>query len=253
MATRREGPAIGGKRAVFNSVRGQSLSSRIVRQVIEALFARKLEPGQFLGTEAQLAETFQTSRVPIREALGRLEALGAVRIKTGAGGGVTVAEGDPDLFAIALTVQLMLVKVTPGEMFDARIAVECRGVELAAEHITTEELDGLQALFDQIATGQTGRPAVERILHFHSRIVDASRSRMLITLMHGLEHALLNLYLEASPDHAGAAPRGYNNLRKLIACLRARDVEGASATMRAHLLRQRAQVMDQLGRLDSDD
>lgn len=237
-----------GKRAVFSSVRGQSLSSRIVNQVIDALFARKLEPGQFLGTEAQLAETFQTSRVPLREALGRLEALGAVRIKTGAGGGVTIAEGDPDQFAIALAVQLMLVKVTPGEIFDARIAIECRAIELAAEHVTEAEIERLEALFAEISVGHTGRAAVERILRFHSTIVEISRSGMLITLMHGLEHALLNLYLEASPEHAGSAPRGYNNLRKLIDCLRTRDAEGAVATMRGHLLRQRAQVVDQLGR-----
>jgi DNA-binding FadR family transcriptional regulator len=236
------------RQSVFSAVRGQSLSSRVVNQVIDALFARKLEPGQFLGTEAQLAETFQTSRVPIREALGRLEALGAVRIKTGAGGGVLVAEGDPDQFAIALAVQLMLVKVTPGELFDARIAIECRAIELAAEHITADELANLRTLLDEISQGHVGRGAVERILGFHGAIVDASRSRMLITLMRGLEHALLNLYLEASPEHAGAAPHGYTNLEKLLACLEARDTEGAFATMRAHLLRQRAQVVEKLER-----
>lgn len=242
-----------GKRSVFTSVRGQSLSTRIVNQVIEALFTRKLEPGQFLGTEAQLVETFRTSRVPIREALGRLEAFGAVKIKTGSGGGVTVAEGDPDQFAIALAVQLVLIKATPAELFDARIAVECRAAELAAEHITEDELDQLQSLYNEIAKGQTGRVAVERILRFHSGIVDASRSRMLIMQMHGLEHALLNTYLEVSPHHAGAAPRGYNNLKKLLEQLRLRDAEGAYATMRNHLLRQRAQVVEQLERHSEDD
>ena len=42
----------------------QSLSSGIVDQVLEALFAGKLKPGAFLGTEVQLSEIFQTSRVP---------------------------------------------------------------------------------------------------------------------------------------------------------------------------------------------
>lgn len=239
------------KRTVFNAVKGTSLSSRIVNQVIEAIFSRKLEPGQFLGTEAHLGETFQTSRVPIREALGRLEALGAVRIKTGAGGGVLVAEGAPDKFATALAVQLMLVRVTPGELFDARIAIECRGVELAAEHITDEELATLQAMLDEISKGKTGRLAVERILRFHGAIVEASRSRTLITLMNGLEHSLLNLYLEASPDQAGAAPRGYNNLQAILDHLRARDSEQAFAVMRMHLLRQRGQVANRLSQQEA--
>lgn len=233
---------------VFSSVRGKSLSGRIVNQVLDALFGRKLDPGQFLGTEAQLAETFQTSRVPIREALGRLEALGAVTIKTGSGGGVTVAEGDPDRFALALAVQLMLVKVDPGDVFDARIAVECRGVELAAAQITDAELARLRALLDRISEGRTGRAQVERILRFHSAIVTASQSALLVMLMHGLEHALLNLYLEASPEHAGAAPHGYTNLERILARLQARDAEGALLAMRTHLVRQRERVVDRLGR-----
>jgi len=240
------------KKTLFNSVRGKSLSSRVVNQVIDALFARKLQPGEFLGTEAQLAEAFETSRVPIREALGRLEALGVIRIKTGAGGGATVAEGEPDQFAIALAVQFMLIRVTAGEFFDARIAVECRGAELAAAAITDEELDELRDLFEQISVGETGRAAVERILRFHVAIVEASRSRTLIALMHALEHALLNVYLEASPEHAGHAPKGYRNLEKILHCLEARDSQGAHDAMRAHLLRQREMVVARLGERDHD-
>jgi DNA-binding GntR family transcriptional regulator len=68
----------------------------------------------------------------------------------------------------------------------------------------------------------------------------------LITLMHGLEQVLLNLYLEVSPDQAGAATHGYPNLEKLLACLRSRDAEASHAAMRSHLLRQRALVVERL-------
>jgi DNA-binding FadR family transcriptional regulator len=232
---------------VFNSIRGQSLSSRIVEQVLDALFSRKFDAGQFLGTEAQLAETFQTSRVPIREALGRLEALGVVTIKPGAGGGISIAAGEPDQFATALAVQFMLVGVTPEELFDARIAIECRGVELAAENITPEEIANLETLLDDIVSVPVGRRATERILRFHSSIVEASRSRTLIALMHALEHILLNLYFEMHPDQGDAAPHGYSNLRKILDCLIAHDSEKAHNVMRAHLLAQRAQVVAKLG------
>lgn len=238
-------------RSVFQSVRShESLSTRIVNQVLEALFSKKLEPGEFLGTEAQLGVTFKTSRVSIRDALSRLKALGVVNIKTGVGGGATISEGDPDHFATALAVQFMLIRVNPGELFDARIAIECRAAELAAENITAEELTELHNLLEQIVSGRNGRAGVQRILAFHRAIVDASRSRTLITLMHALEHALLNLYMEAWPEQAGAAPQNYSSLAKILEQLEARDSEGAFRTMRAHLSGRRQSVLDQLRKSD---
>ena len=232
---------------IFQSLRGQSLSARIVEQVIDALFAKKLKAGEFFGTEAQLAEMFQTSRVPIREALGRLEALGVVNIKTGAGGGATIAEGAPDRFAIALAIQFMLVGVTASELFDARIAIECRAAELAAERITAEEVAGIRLLYDQISVGEGGHPAFKRILAFHSAIVDASGSRTLITLMHALETALLNLYIEALPVEPGLPPRRYYpGLERILDRLEAHDSEGAFQAMRQHLMARRDSILNDL-------
>ncbi|WP_423603482.1 FadR/GntR family transcriptional regulator [Sphingomonas sp. MS122] len=214
-----------------------------MNQVIEALFAGQLKPGHFLGTEAQLIETFKTSRVPIREALGRLEALGVVTIKTGAGGGATIAEGRPDQFATALAVQFMLVQVSPEEIFDARIGIECRAVELAAERITDEEIADLKRLLDRVTEPDLSRrESVERILAFHSAIVAASQSRTLITLMHAIEHALLNLFKAVEPVPANR----YKSLKAVLNRIVARDSEGAYAAMRAHLLDRRKSMIYRL-------
>ena len=228
--------AVAESDTVFSSVRTQSLASRIVSQVIDALFAGQFKPGQFLGTEAQLTETFQTSRVPIREALGRLEALGVVTIKTGAGGGATIAEGKPDQFATALAVQFMLIQVTAEEIFDARIGIECRAAEL-------------KALLDRVMEPDIGRrESVERILAFHRAIVEASGARTLITLMHALEHALLNLFtaLESSPRNSRI---GYKSLQGIFERIAARDSEGAFTAMRHHLLDRRKSMLYRLKEL----
>ncbi len=232
-------------RSVFSSIRTQSLATRIVDQVIDALFSGQLEPGQFLGTEAQLTQMFNTSRVPIREALGRLEALGVVTIKTGSGGGATIAEGRPDQFATALAVQFMLVQVTPEEIFDARIGIECRAAELAAELATDEELAEIRRLLECVkAPNLSRRASVERILDFHAAIVEASRSRTLITLMHALEHALLNLFNAIESDTS--AELRYEGLNSIVERLEARDPEGSFTVMRRHLLNRRQSMLYRL-------
>ena len=115
-------PAI--KRGEVLAFRGPTLSAQIITQVREALFAREMRPGDFLGTEKDLAERFGVSRIVARDALRTLEALGIVEIKVGTGGGARIAHGNPRLFAEALAVQLDLTGVTAAEIMDAQRAIE---------------------------------------------------------------------------------------------------------------------------------
>ena len=77
----------------------------------DALFGKKLKPGDFLGTENDLAARYGVSRIVARDALRTLEALGIAEIKMGKGGGARIARGNPRLFAEALAVQLDLTGV----------------------------------------------------------------------------------------------------------------------------------------------
>ncbi len=125
--------------------RSASLSSQIVADVREALFDKRLKPGDFLGTEKDLAARHGVSRIVARDALRTLEALGIVEIRMGKGGGARVARGNPRLFAEALAVQLDLTGVSAAEILDAQRAVECMAAELAAEHATPADHARLQA------------------------------------------------------------------------------------------------------------
>ena len=126
--------------------RSSSLSAQMVAQVRDDLFAKKLKPGDFLGTEKDLAGRFGTSRIVARDAMRTLEALGIVEIRMGKGGGARIAHGNPRLFAEALAVQLDLTGVTPAEVMDAQRAIETLGAELAAENATAEDIARLRAL-----------------------------------------------------------------------------------------------------------
>ena len=142
MATEKQQPAPATKvsgeltaRIMFAG-RSSSLSAQVVAEVRDALFAKRLKPGDFLGTEKDLAARFNASRIVARDALRTLEALGIVEIRMGKGGGARIAHGNPRLFAEALAVQLDLTGVTAAEIMDAQRAIETLGAELAAENAT---------------------------------------------------------------------------------------------------------------------
>src|SRR5499427_954657 len=126
--------------------RSSSLSAQIVTWVRDALFAKKLKPGDFLGTEKDLAARFGASRIVARDALRTLEALGIVEIRMGKGGGARIAQGNPRLFAEALAVQLDLTGVSAAEILDAQRAIECMAAELAALNATAADHARLRAL-----------------------------------------------------------------------------------------------------------
>src|SRR5947208_8030126 len=121
---------------MFLPGRSASLSSQIIGDVRDALFAKKLKPGDVLGTENEIAARYGVSRIVARDALRTLEALGIAEIRMGKGGGARVARGNPRLFAEALAVQLDLTGVSTAEIMDAQRAIETLAAELAAENAT---------------------------------------------------------------------------------------------------------------------
>src|SRR3954467_246773 len=133
--------------------RSASLSAQIIGDVRDALFAKKLKPGDAVGTENEIAARYGVSRIVARDALRTLEALGIAEIRMGKGGGARVARGNPRLFAEALAVQIDLTGVSAAEIMDAQRAIECLAAELAAENATGEDIARLsQSIADADAS-----------------------------------------------------------------------------------------------------
>src|SRR3954462_15150845 len=146
MATQRSAVVTAIPGRSFFPGRSASLSSQIIGDVRDALFAKKLKPGDVLGTENDIAARYGVSRIVARDALRTLEALGIAEIKMGKGGGARVERGNLNLFAEALAVQLDLIGVTAHEIMDAQRAIECLAAELASEHATEEDFARLRGL-----------------------------------------------------------------------------------------------------------
>ena len=116
--------------------RSSSLSAQIVADVRDDLFAKRLKPGDFLGTEKDLAGPLR--RQPHRRARRAAHA-GSARHRRNPHGQRRRRPhraGNPRLFAEALAVQLDLTGVSAAEIMDAQRAIETLGAELAAENAT---------------------------------------------------------------------------------------------------------------------
>src|SRR5437588_3073881 len=187
-------PAISDSERKILPFRGATLSTRIVSEVREALFAKALRPGDFLGTEKDLAHRFDVSRIVARDALRTLEAQGIVDIKVGSGGGARIAKGNARLFAEALAVQLDLTGVSVTEIMEAQRAIECLAAELAALNSTAEDHARLRRLIAE-AQDKIDRDNIHDVggytrsgREFHLAVAEASHNRVLVVQLISLQH-----------------------------------------------------------------
>ena len=214
--------------------RAPTRSARIVADVRDALFERRLRPGDFLGTENELAARHGASRIVARDALRTLEALGIVDIRPGAGGGARITHGNPQLFAEALAVQLELSDISASEILNAQRAIECLAAELAAEHATPQEHAKLHALIDEAAGLLHDVDAFTRSsLRFHLEIARASHNRVLMYQLVSLQHVSW-----PSRNRTLTRPVARRILdvhRELAQRIEARDSAGARDIMDGHV------------------
>jgi DNA-binding GntR family transcriptional regulator len=140
-------------------------SEQVAERIREAIVSGKISPGTWLR-EAQLARRLGVSRIPVREALGRLEAEGLV-------------ERVP--FRGARVVRLSVDQVV--ESFMLRSLLEGFAARLATPHLSSEEIAKLRGLVSQLEEcARTGRHDDLATFHraFHSTIYNRCGSPTLI-------------------------------------------------------------------------
>lgn len=214
--------------------RSATLASRIVEDVREALFEGRYQPGEFLGTEKDLAARHGVSRMVARDALRTLEGLGIVAIARGAGGGARITRGNPQLFAEALAVQLELAGIAREEIMTAQGAVEGLAAELAARYATPAQILALKKLVDEAESLLDDLDAFTRSsLQFHLGIAEASHNRV-------LQYQLISLQHVSWPSrnrtlNRAVARKILEAHRKLVALIEARDPGEARLFMEAHV------------------
>lgn len=220
----------------------RTLSETIVAQIRSDLFTRRLSPGDYVGSEASIAQDFGVSRMAARDAIRGLVAHGIVTVRKGASGGVRIATGDPEFFANALAVQLRLLGVDLADLIEAQVAMEAVTAELAAEHATAEDVSVLRAMLARAADRIDDPLAfTEEIVAFHMALADASRNIVLSTLLRGVLHVLVDTYgRNTTTERAIGVLHTYQSV---VEAIEAKEGETARVLMRSHLRKARANLI----------
>jgi DNA-binding GntR family transcriptional regulator len=168
---------------------------------------------------ADIAETLEISRTPVREALQLLASEGLV---VPAKRGYMVREHTVDEVR---------------EIYEVRAALESMAARLVAERATREQLEAIEAIgaHRRSAARDSRATLVELNATFHGAIVDAAGNRRLASINqrnseHFFNHRIAELYTQ---EEASVAVDGHARIMRAI---KKHDGEAAAAAARDHVL-----------------
>ncbi len=198
--------------------------------LFEMIANGELSPGSWLR-ELTIAERLGVSRTPVREALKRLSAEGFVELSPNRGAQV-VSPTVEDVRAV----------------FDLRVLLEPRAVELAVPLLTEsdlEELKGLHQEMMRLAAGSRAEIETIPILNnqFHGVFLERCGNELLSsTLRRAIRPVLVSrayyLYSDA------ALSRSMHHHEEILEAAVMADGESAAAMMKAHVLAARRVLLN---------
>ena len=222
-------------------VRRQSLADDLAQRIKDVIDAEEYGPGDRLPTIAAMSERFGVGHPTLREALKKLETLGAVVVRHGSG--VYVGDRPNPLFVSNPVLAGAPSKKTLLDLVEARLPLELETTALAARRATDEELAQLAALLARAEAHLADGDVLNATnMSFHTAIARASGNGVLYQLL----DALSNLFLDeqrAILDIFGSRERDHAEHLAILEALRAHDEDEAVARMRAHLEGVRAVLL----------
>jgi GntR family transcriptional repressor for pyruvate dehydrogenase complex len=218
----------------FSEIIVENPVDKIIRQIRSLITSGQIKPGDKLPPERKLAEKLAVSRTHVRDAIRKLEFYGIVRTYPQSGSivsglGITALEG---LISDVLAIE----EADFASLVETRVLLEIDGAMKAAERRTSEDIitlrKALNAYEEKIAKGEV---AVEEDLLFHLKIAEASKNKVLKTLMLIITPDILKSYVNLHVCSDDTTPKTVLEHRKILQYIIDQDVKGVEKAMRDHL------------------
>lgn len=226
-------PRLKTLRDEIEPIRRPKIYTEVVAQIRRLISDGRIQTGECLPPERELAEMFGVSRTSVRDAIRILEMEGIVEPRQGEGTVVkrNPVEGVVSPVAGALSVSEDLT----ADLFDLRMVLEPPLARAAALCARREDIEALEEILEaQAAKVQAGETGIGEDTAFHYRLATVSKNRVIPRVM----DVLMELLLESrtrSLKGAGRAEKSLEGHRRILAAVKQRDGKGAAASMRQHL------------------
>ena len=214
----------------FEAIRRSKVYEEVAKQ-LERLILKKLQPGDKLPAERELAEMFGVSRSSIRDAIRSLELVGLVEPRQGAG--TVVREVSAESLVNPLTIVLARQQIS--ELLDFRKMLEPPLAARAATHASVEDVTEMEEILrrqdDKLRRGEL---AIEEDSEFHYNVAMASDNSVVLKVLDVLMD-LLRETRERALQVEGRPQKSLAGHRRILMAIKRRDPAAAEDAMRRHI------------------
>ncbi len=222
---------------MLSQIKRERIPYQIAGQIRDLIRGGELVVGDSLPHEKDLVAKLDVSRQTLREALRILEAIGLIKVRSGARGGAVVVEMGPDKLREAISNFLFFRNLSLGHLGEIRKVIDPYCAKIAAERLGPEKLDELRALNQEceemIARGERivgGRSEVE----FHAILARSTENPVIIMIEEFVSFLLIEMKIELKPDVA-FSEKVLQAHKRLVAAIEKRDGDAAEREMYLHV------------------
>lgn len=210
----------------------QDEASRLAHCLEEQILAGELKPGSRLPSERAISAEMGVSRSVVREAIGRLAALGLVRSVHGSGTRVLAPSGR--LIEVGLHQLLGYGPVRLHHLAEMRLPLETAMAEAAARHRTAEHLTALDQTQQILANSRRPLEAHARAdLTFHAILAEASGNPLFALVLTPIQELLIESRRRTLGRYG--VELAFRHHARILDAVRDQDPVRAAAAMREHL------------------
>jgi GntR family transcriptional regulator, transcriptional repressor for pyruvate dehydrogenase complex len=213
-------------------IRRQPLYEEIAARLRSFIAAQRLEQGDRLPSERELAQQLGVSRTSVRQALAALRAIGLVDVQHGQG---AYLMRSADEIVPTLAIEMLHVEADHPMVWEAREALEVHAARLAA---TRRTRDDLAAMHDALATMsrevEGGEDGIEGDALLHRAIVRAAHNPLLEQLFASIGEAI-DRTSASSLSMPERSPESLRAHRAIVEAISDGDPDRSASEMTSHL------------------
>ena len=211
----------------------RSLVDKVEFYLIDLFIRKKLNPGDLIPKEMELAKTLRVSRTVIRETLNRLKTMGLIESVKHKG---TIIKS-PDLSEILQKTLIpnILDQNTLKDIFEMRLVIEVGMADLVTQRATKEDIAELYDIIkDEVSPSKETLFDIDHEVKFHGRLYDITRNDTL----KGFQKMLLPVFNYAYSSgliHKHLDTQHFFSHKELVEVLEKGDAGQCTQAMRMHL------------------
>ncbi|MDD2978440.1 MAG: FadR/GntR family transcriptional regulator [Hespellia sp.] len=211
-----------------------NVGEQVFEQLKQMLINGEWSPGEKIPSENELAEMFQVSRITVRQALQKLNALGLLETRLGEGSFVKVLDVGDSMNA--LIPAMYLGDQSSLQVFEFRQMIETACIRLAARRADDEDIASLKKVLERMILCKNSMDLQgfsEADLDFHFKIAQITKNPLIVKTNSILRDVLENSMKEVI-DKMGCENGIYYH-EQMIQAIEEHDEDKAVEMMKEHI------------------